>query len=178
MTDNAGKRIALLGFELESNRFAPVIGQSEFAGKLLLKGVDITSDLATKNPHAPGTLVGFARAMDKTGPWTPVPLMVASAGAAGAVEHAYYLEVKDKILRRLKAELPVDGVYFCEHGAAVTTEISDPDGDLFSAVRALVGPDEHPTVANMAVKMSTPRNRDLFKGVQFIGFSTLESGMV
>ena len=141
MTDNAGKRIALLGFELESNRFAPVIGQSEFAGKLLLKGVDITSDLATENPHAPGTLVGFARAMDKMGPWTPVPLMVASAGAAGAVEHAYYLEVKDEILRRLKAELPVDGVYFCEHGAAVTTEISDPDGDLFSAVRALVGPD-------------------------------------
>ena len=46
------------------------------------------------------------------------------------------------------------------------------------SVGALVGPDEHPTVANMAAKMSTPRNRDLFKGVQFIGFSTLESGMV
>ena len=141
MTERSGKRIALLGFELESNRFAPVVGHSEFAGKLILKGADMMADLATENPRSPGTLVGFARAMDEMGPWTPVPLMVAVAGAAGAVEHAYYEEVKDEMLRRLEAEMPVDGVYFCEHGAAVTTEISDPDGELFAAVRALVGPD-------------------------------------
>ena len=141
MADGSTKRIALLGFELESNRFAPVVGRSEFAGKLVLEGADIMADLATENPRSPGTLVGFVHTMNEMGPWTPVPLMVAGAGAAGAVEHAYYLEVKGGMLRRLEAELPVDGIYFCEHGAAVTTEISDPDGDLFAAVRALVGPD-------------------------------------
>ena len=141
MANASTKRIALLGFELESNRFAPVVGKTEFTGKLVLKGADMMADLATENPRSPGTLVGFTRTMDKTGSWTPVPIMVAGAGAAGAVEHAYYLEIKDEMLRRLEAEMPVDGVYFCEHGAAVTTEISDPDGDLFASVRALVGPD-------------------------------------
>ena len=85
MANASTKRIALLGFELESNRFAPVVGKTEFTGKLVLKGADMMADLATENPRSPGTLVGFTRTMDKTGSWTPVPIMVAGAGAAGAV---------------------------------------------------------------------------------------------
>src|SRR4029077_8574060 len=39
----------------------------------------------------------------------------------------------------LKAALPVDGVYFCAHGAAITTEEDDPEGVLFERIRDIVG---------------------------------------
>ena len=45
------------------------------------------------------------------------------------------------MLEDLAAALPVDGVLLALHGAAVTTEIDDVEGDLLAAVRALVGPD-------------------------------------
>jgi len=47
----------------------------------------------------------------------------------------------DTIERRLMAELPVDAVYICSHGAGLTTEEDDPDGVLFAKVREIVGPD-------------------------------------
>ena len=37
--------------------------------------------------------------------------------------------------------MPVDAVYICSHGAALTTEEDDPDGVLFAKVREIVGPD-------------------------------------
>jgi len=37
------------------------------------------------------------------------------------------------------AALPLDAIYICEHGAAITTEMQDPDGEVFERVRAIVG---------------------------------------
>ena len=59
----------------------------------------------------------------------------------GPVEHGFFVELLDTIERRLKAALPVDAVYICSHGAALTTEEDDPDGVLFAKVRDIVGPD-------------------------------------
>ncbi|MEL0021683.1 MAG: M81 family metallopeptidase, partial [Rickettsiales bacterium] len=41
---------------------------------------------------------------------------------------------------RLVAAMPVDGVYFPEHGAAVSTAHPDPDGELYEMARDIVGP--------------------------------------
>jgi microcystin degradation protein MlrC len=49
--------------------------------------------------------------------------------------------VIDAITGRLKAAMPVDGVYFCAHGAAITTEEDDPEGVMFERIRDIVGPD-------------------------------------
>src|SRR4029077_20586734 len=59
----------------------------------------------------------------------------------GPVEHAFFQELLDTITRRLRAALPVDAVYICSHGAALTTEEDDPDGVLFEKMRQIVGPD-------------------------------------
>ena len=139
--NDAQPRIALLGFNLESNRFSPVVARKDFEEDLYLVGEAILADAATDAPRGLATLTGFIQTMDQTGPWTPVPIVLVSGGAAGCVDHAFYLEVRDEVQRLLEAELPVDGVYFSEHGAAVSTEITDPDGDLFAMVRGLVGPD-------------------------------------
>src|SRR5262249_39588987 len=71
---------------------------------------------------------------------------------------------------RLKAALPLDGVYFCAHGAALTTEEDDPEGVLFAAIRGIVGPDV-PVVATFDLHANvSDRMVDLIDA--FIGYRT------
>lgn len=136
-----GKRIALLALHLESNRFAPPVARADFEEKVLLYGDEILEDAAREHPRMVGTMTGFIHAMNDAGPWTPVPIVNADAGAAGPIDHDFYLELKEDMCERLEAAMPLDAVYFGEHGAAVSTEIPDPDGDLFVMARQIVGPD-------------------------------------
>ncbi|MEC9151791.1 MAG: M81 family metallopeptidase [Pseudomonadota bacterium] len=137
---STGKRIALLALHLESNRFAPSVGRADFEEKVLLYGDEILKDAAQEHPRMVGTMTGFIHAMNKVGPWTPVPIINADVGAAGPIDHAFYQELKAEMSERLQAGMPLDAVYFGEHGAAVSTEIHDPDGDLFQMAREIVGP--------------------------------------
>ena len=113
---------------------------------------------------------GFVAAMDAAGPWQPVGIALAMSEPNGPVEHGFFEELLDTIERRLTAALPVDGVYICAHGAAVTTEEDDPEGVLFEMVREIVGPDV-PVVAtfdlhaNVSDRMVDPIDA-------FIGYRT------
>jgi microcystin degradation protein MlrC len=84
---------------------------------------------------------GFVAAMDASGPWVPVGAALAMTEPNGPVEHGFFVELLEVIERRLHAALPLDAVYICSHGAAVTTKEDDPDGLLFERVRHIVGPD-------------------------------------
>ncbi len=132
-------RIAVLGLHLESNRFAPVVGRSEFEAKLVLRGETILDDARGEHPRQNATGPGFIKDMDAAGTWEPVPILVADGGAAGCIDHAYLLELEAEMRAGLEAALPLDGVFFAEHGAAVSTEISDPDGMLYRMAREVVG---------------------------------------
>jgi len=137
---NARPRIALLGFSLESNGFAPVATRTDFEQTYLFAGEALAADLADPHPRANGTLIGFTSRMDETGPWEMVPIVVAQATPAGPVDQAFFDELVADIVTRLRAALPLDGVYIAEHGAAAATVDPDPDGTLFSRVREVVGP--------------------------------------
>jgi len=69
-----------------------------------------------------------------------VPLLYASTCPGGYVTAECYAQLKSELLARLQAVLPVDGVLLPLHGAAVAERIGDLEGDLISAIRALVGP--------------------------------------
>ncbi len=135
-----GPKIAILGIHLESNRFAPAVFRPDFEEKCLLYGDAMLEDSRALHPSACGTLTGFVREMDKVGPWTPAPLIYADVGAAGPIDHEFFLELKAEMRERLVAAMPVDGVYFPEHGAAVSTAHPDPDGELYEMARDIVGP--------------------------------------
>lgn len=139
MTD--GPKIALLGIHLESNRFAPSVGRPDFAEKFLAYDDELLVDSRSDHPSACGTLTGFVREMDAMGAWIPAPLVYADIGAAGPIDHDFFLELKEEMRTRLLAAMPVDGVYFPEHGAAVSTEHPDPDGEIYEMAREIVGPD-------------------------------------
>ena len=141
MTQTTGKRIAILALHLESNRFAPPVGRADFEEKILLHGDAIMADAASDHPRQGGTITGFIDAMNASGPWVPVPIVVADVGVAGPITEKFYRELEDDMRRRLQAAMPLDGVYFGQHGAAVSTASPDPDGAMFAMARDIVGPD-------------------------------------
>ena len=134
-------RVALLGFSIECNKFAPVATKAHFTARTYLAGDAIVEEARAPNPRMLAETPGFVAAMDVSGPWVPVGIALAMTEPNGPVEHGFFLELLDTIERRLRAALPVDAVYICSHGAALTTEEDDPDGVLFALVRRIVGPD-------------------------------------
>jgi microcystin degradation protein MlrC len=134
-------RIALLGFSIECNRFAPVATESDFRTRTLIEGADLLAEARSPAPRMLGELPGFLAAMDAAGPWQPVPSVVAMAEPNGPVEQAFF----DRLMRQWEKDLtaaePLDGVYLVLHGAGLTTGDHDPEGALLGLVRSVVGPD-------------------------------------
>src|SRR5712672_881991 len=133
-------RVAVLGFSIECNKFAPPATKAHFLARTYLEGEAILEETRRPTPTMLPEMPGFVAAMDAAGPWVPVGIALAMSEPNGPVEHAFFEELVDTIDRRLRAALPVDGVYFCAHGAAITTEEDDPEGVLFERIRATVGP--------------------------------------
>ena len=69
----------------------------------------------------------------------PVPLLWAFATPSGMVEHAAYQTLKTEFLTLLQNAGELDGVLLDLHGAMVTEELEDAEGDLIQAVRETVG---------------------------------------
>src|ERR1700741_1719393 len=140
MPDLSSPRVALLGFSIECNKFAPPATKEHFLTRTYLEGGAVVEEARSATPVMLPETPGFVAAMDSSGPWTPVGIALAMTEPNGPVEHALFVELLDTIGRRLKAALPVDAVYICSHGAALTTEDDDPDGALFEMGREIVGP--------------------------------------
>ncbi len=140
VTPPARPRIAILGFILESNGFAPVTSRADFETSYLVTGEALAADLRAPNPRASGTLSGFVTAMDASGDWEMVPIGVAAANPGGPVDQAFFDDFLARLRAELKAVLPLDGVYIAAHGAASATADPDPDGTLMAMVRGAVGP--------------------------------------
>ena len=133
-------RVAIISFHLESNAFSPVTRMDDFT-RLCWEEGDVVSQWARTVSHMPSELAGFYQAMDSTGPWTPLPLVVAAAPPGGPCDESTWKIFLDRVMSRLTEALPVDAVYMANHGAATGVGEPDPDGALCQAVRELVGPD-------------------------------------
>ncbi|WP_240232000.1 M81 family metallopeptidase [Devosia lacusdianchii] len=73
--------------------------------------------------------------------WTLIEGSASWADPAGLVARATFEELRDEILDQLRAAMPVDAVVLGLHGAMVAQGYDDPEGDLLSRVRDIVGPD-------------------------------------
>jgi microcystin degradation protein MlrC len=144
------KRIAILGFLLESNAFAPVTTRADYERRCLLMGADILAELAAPNPRLPLEVNAFCQQMEKLRPdaWEAVPILVGDAEPGGPVERDFFDWVIAEIETRLKAAGPLDGVYIVSHGAMRAEHETDPDGLLYGRIRDIVGPDV-PVIATL-----------------------------
>ncbi len=138
---NTPPRVALCGIRLESNAFSPVATEAEFRSLCYLTGDEIV-EAARGGPSASAQeMNAFVGAMDATGPWEPVPLLLAASHPWGPVDQLFFDQMVDETLTRLREAGSVDAVFVANHGAMVATDSPDPDGDMLSRIRTAVGPD-------------------------------------
>src|SRR5438067_12504483 len=170
MPDRSSPHVALLGFSIECNKFAPPASKAHFLARTYLEGDAVAAEARSANPTMLPETPGFVAAMDASGPWTPVGIALAMTEPNGPVEHAFFAELLDTISRGLEAALPVEAVYICSHGAGLTTEEDDPDGVLFEKVREIVGP-ELPVAATLDLHANVSKRMVQSVDV-FIGYRT------
>ncbi len=160
-------RVAILGFAIECNRFSPVSTAADFAAKVDIRGAEIVKQAREGPCRTTPDLPGFFEQMDRSGPWTPVPLRMILSQPGGPVDQPFFDAFLAEIDEGLKGAGALDGVFVVSHGAALATGSDDPDGDLYALIRRRVGPgvpvigtfDLH---ANVSQKMVD--NLDVFVG--------------
>lgn len=131
------RRVFVAALATETNTFSPiVIDRQGFEGSLYAPPGQhpATPTLCT----APIT-VGRRVCADKG--WTLIEGTAAWADPAGLVARGAYESLRDEILDQLRAALPLDAVVLGLHGAMVAQGYLDPEGDLLSRIREIVGPD-------------------------------------
>lgn len=100
--------------------------------------------------------------MDNQVEWVPVPILVGLVEAGGPLDHGFFETTMQEIRTRLLAAGPLDAVYISNHGAMITTQNADPDGEIFQAIRDIVGPlvpvvatlDLHGNVSDRMVRLA------------------------
>jgi len=73
--------------------------------------------------------------------WKVIPTVAYTGGATGLVEHSVFESFWSELKPRLTAAIAdgLDAVFLSLHGAMVTTESGDPDGELLARIRATPG---------------------------------------
>ena len=141
-----GPRVALLGFSIECNRFAPIAFEADFRARTLLGGDTMLANARSPAPMMLGEMPGFVADMDAAGPWQPKPGLLAMAEPNGPVSQEFFDRMMAQWETDLRAAGELDGVYCLLHGAGLTVNDHDPEGTLLAMVRRVVG-DKVPIVA-------------------------------
>ncbi|MCU4182571.1 M81 family metallopeptidase [Bosea sp. BH3] len=134
-------RIAFGGFLHETNTFAPSTAPLEAflhggGWPALSRGEEIYAALKNVNIGASG-FIENARARG----WEMVPTLWCMASPSAEVTAGAFETLTDELVERIKAALPVDGVYLDLHGAMVAENHPDGEGEVLRRVRAAIGPD-------------------------------------
>lgn len=134
-------RIAILGIHLESNAFAPVSTGDDFRKSCYLEGDAMLLEATKPAPNMPAEIPGFVEAMNGTGSWEPVPIIIAATEPGGPAEQGFIDATLARMRAMLAAAAPLDAVYISNHGAMTSTGAEDPDGSLYAITREAVGPE-------------------------------------
>lgn len=125
-------RIAIGGVFIECNQLGGRPTEiADFARVELRRGEEVLASTG----GVVGGMLGVLRARGAQ----VAPLLYASALAGGPLTRACYAEIKEGILARLRAALPVDGLLMPLHGSGVAEGVGHLEDDLLLAAREVVG---------------------------------------
>lgn len=132
-------RLAVGGFQHETNTFAPVgatyddfVEADAWPG--LVRGADMLDAVRGINLPTGGFIQAATGAHH-----TIVPLTWCSATPSARVTKDAYERIATHLLEDIRAAGAIDAVYLDLHGAMAAEHIDDADGELLRRVRALVG---------------------------------------
>lgn len=119
-------RIAIAGLGIESSTFSPALTHEEaFHAKYGAEVYTSYPFLADEKP------------LRAAATW--IPTLVGKSLPGGAVTRQAYESLVNKILDSLKQHLPYDGLFLDIHGAMSVVGLQDPEGDLISRIRKVIG---------------------------------------
>jgi microcystin degradation protein MlrC len=119
------RRVAFGGIRIECSTYTPILTRMQ--------------DFAILRDEALADLPFFS--MLKKYPYPFRPTLLADAVPGGPVEAKTYQKLKAEFLDRIKALLPLDGLYLVMHGAMSVEGMQDADGDWIASAREVVGKD-------------------------------------
>ncbi|MFM7703403.1 MAG: M81 family metallopeptidase, partial [Rubrivivax sp.] len=125
-------RLFFGGLMTETNTFSPIpIGLSAFESEGIRRGQEVL------DPEKGCDMALYAQSLGLE----VVGGLYADAAPGAAVTRAAYETLRDELLQRLRAALPVDIVALYMHGGMVAQGCDDCEGDILARVREIVGPD-------------------------------------
>lgn len=130
-------RIALGGLLHETHTF--MTGRTslaDFAAQQLLYG-DAMLESMQGTRAGIGGMIDFGLAAG----WRLLPTLYATAMPAGLVSAGAWHTLRDELLGRLRASLPLDGVLLALHGAMAAEGELDVEGEILTRARQIVGAD-------------------------------------
>ncbi|MCA1647943.1 MAG: M81 family metallopeptidase [Chloroflexi bacterium] len=152
-------RLATIGFSHETNTFSNVpTDYARFEELGVFRGVEVAREFGGSQ----ATIAGFLAA-DEQLDVEVVPLFFAHAHPFGTITGEAFERISAEMLDLLRANAPWDGVLLALHGAAVSENHPDADGEILRRVRELVGPavpigvtyDMHANVSQGMVEQAT-----------------------
>lgn len=139
------KKIAFARIAQETNALSPVATTlHDFEGSHYLEGDELLR-AASHGPEVEGffkraELAGFVHAARaRKADIEPVPILSAWASSGGPLSKECFEALEERVLEGLRRAGPIDGMYFCLHGAMGAAGIADPESRLLRSVRSVIG---------------------------------------
>ena len=136
------KRIAVAGFQHETNTFAPTLADfAEFekadAWPGLIFGDQVINDLTDANV----SVTGFYNAAMAAGGFEIIPVLWCAAEPSSYTTTDAFDRIADLIVEGIRNAGELDGIYLELHGAMVTQAHEDGEGELLRRIRDVTGAD-------------------------------------
>jgi len=134
-------RIAVAGFQHETNTFAPAKATYQAfaeggAWPPILRGNELVARVKGMNLPSAGAIAELQRRGHAV-----VPIVWAAAVPSSHVTQDAYERIAAMAVGDIAAQGPYDAIYLDLHGAMVAEQFEDGEGELLRRVRAVVGPD-------------------------------------
>ena len=141
------KKIAVAGFQHETNTFAPMLAPyEEFVKADAWPGLTLGDELFAVMEGKNLPMAGFMAAANRS--HRVLPILWCSAEPSSYVTQDAFERISDMICSGLSKQPQVDAVYLDIHGAMVTEKFEDGEGELLSRIRETIGSDK-PLVASL-----------------------------
>jgi microcystin degradation protein MlrC len=129
-------RCGLLGFFHEANTFAAARVDGARIEAATVRG----AELIERHRGSGTVLAGYLDAADELD-LDLVPLLYTDLTPSGPLTAEAFAMVADGLVDAVRSSGPWDALLLCLHGAAVSDDVADVDGELLGRLRAAVGSD-------------------------------------
>jgi microcystin degradation protein MlrC len=138
MTSKGGTmRVGIAGISHESDSFSSQPTTLErFKERGIFRGEEIIAQY--RDSHS--TIAGYLAGAEQFG-YTAIPLFTASAMPMGPLTSDTFETLISEVLDAIRGAGHLDGFFLDLHGAMVSQEYPDGDGEMCARVRQLLGPD-------------------------------------